>query len=494
MSRLAFFRLTSLSFLCLNFSILAFAFPQNSQDATLPTILIDGYFEDWQGRAPLFVQTPADVSPEKRYLAGLWATDDADYLYLKLAFSNRVLLQENNRITLYIDTDDEPQTGKEAGAIGAEVAFTFGQRQGWMLIGEDSLSMEYEALGLVAAPATFADTFELALQWNASPELERLHFGNGPFRLLIRDEETGSMMPAVRYQPLRQGRTPLKWPGLEKADNRHLRLVTHNVNRRHLQPDKRDAFTRVYRALQPDLLLLEEAYDGTAEEIRDYFLPALGPSPTGQWLAYKAGAEATVLITPFPVQEVVPLGNSAAYLLDLRPYYSGSLALVALSLPCCRQDSARQAEADQIMAFVRHWRKTSGNGGLVEGTPIVLAGDANLVGYPEQLAALMYGRIQDTLTYGPAFLPDWDNSSFADLCPQQLQRPLTFTWRGKGFFPSRLDYILYSDSVLGIGRNFVFDTVGLPESLLKRYDIREQDAPNTYKHQPVVADLILSNQ
>ena len=484
----------SFSALYLYFPILAFAFFQNSQDASLPAILIDGCFEDWQGRTPLFVQEQAAVSPEALRLSGLWAADDADYLYLKLVFNNNILLQENNRIILYLDCDDEPHTGKAIGDIGAEVAFAFGQRQGWMLVNGDSLSIEYEALGLVAAPATYTDTFELALQWNASPELERLHFGDGPLRLLIRDEDSGNAMPSVLYQPLRQGRAPLKWPGLEKADSRHLRLVTHNVNRHHLQPDKRDAFTRVYRALQPDLLLLEEAYDGTAEEIRDYFQPALGPSPTGLWLAYKAGAEATVLITPYPVHEIVPLGNSAAYLIDLRPNYPGSLALVALSLPCCRQDIARQAVADQIMAFVRHWRKGSVDGGLAEGTPIVLAGDANLVGYPEQLATLLYGRIQDSLAYGASFSPDWDGSPFTDLCPQQLQRPMTFTWRGKGFFPGRLDYIIYSDSALRIGRNFVFDTVGLPESLLKQYDIREQDAPNTYKHQPVVADLILYNQ
>jgi hypothetical protein len=126
-----------------------------------------------------------------------------------------------------------------------------------------------------------------------------------------------------------------------------------------------------------------------------------------------------------------------------------------------------------------------------EGTPIILAGDANLVGYRSQYHTLREGIIQDTLAYGPTFAPDWDSTALADLHPPQFQRPFTYTWRGDGFFPGRLDYVFYTDSVLGIGRRFVFDTVDLPAATLEKYQLRETDAPETYHHLPIVVDLIL---
>ncbi|MCB0638314.1 MAG: hypothetical protein KDC54_16910, partial [Lewinella sp.] len=156
-------------------------------------------------------------------------------------------------------------------------------------------------------------------------------------------------------------------------------------------------------------------------------------------------------------------------------------------------DSARQAEADQIMAFVRDLRTPGGAYDVSPGTPILLAGDANLVGYRSQYVTLLEGAIQDEKTYGPAFAPDWDDTALTDLHPPQFQRPFTFTWRGNGFFPGRLDYVFYTDSVLDIGRHFVFDTVGLPAATLARYKLREQDAPDTYKHFPLVVDLILED-
>ena len=95
--------------------------------------------------------------------------------------------------------------------------------------------------------------------------------------------------------------------------------------------------------------------------------------------------------------------------------------------------------------------------------------------------------------YGPSFAPDWDNTALADLHPLHFQRPHTFTWRGNSFFPGRLDYVFYTDSVLKIGRSFVFDTVELPLTTLEKYNLREMDAPNTYKHLPLVVDMVLKD-
>lgn len=453
-------------------------------DTLPPPILIDGRFDDWGETEPL-------VHKEQGLLRSLCLADDADYLFLKVELSSKANLQAGNHITLYLDMDDDPGTGLSKGALGAEAAFTFGERKGWIFSDGDTISIQYETLGLAAAPTMESTVFEIALGWSASEALKNLGFGTNPLRLSITGEASEEAALTATYAPQRLPRPKPISISLEKESPKHLRLVTHNVNRRHFHPEKRDAFSRVYQALQPDILLLQEAYEGTAREILDYFRMAIGPPLSGRWYAYKAGDEATVLLSPFPASSVIPLGNSAAYILDLSAPYSGQLVLIALSLPCCDLDDARQAEADMIMAFIDNLKNGKTLENIQVGTPIVLAGDANLVRKTEQYATLTEGRIQDTLAYGPGSPPDWDGTPFRDLLPYHLQKPMAFTWRGKGFFPGRMDFIFYSDSILKIGRNFVFDTVGLPDEALSRYNLREEDAPNTYKHQPVVADLIL---
>ncbi len=457
-------------------------------------LAIDGRFEDWAA-IPLIVD---DSKPEAVQgaidLLQLGIADNDEYLHFYLKVDQEILWQGENRITIYLDTDDDPSTGEEIGGIGADLSFTFGERRGQLLEGKDTLALEFQHLGLVGAPSTTSAHFEWAFSWGAKAEGGQMTLPKKPFRLVIVDEVGGDMLPdedGLRYIPTLKSRSPLPEVTFERQDSNHLRLLSHNVNRRHFHPEKKDAFTRVYQALSPDLLLLQEAYKGSADEILEYFQPALPPSRSGNWYAYRSGAEATVLLSPYPAKAVVPLGNSAAYLLQLPGHKEPQLALIALSMPCCRQDSARQAEADQILAFIRDLQTPGGTFNLPKGTPIMLAGDANLVGLKRQYHTLLEGSIQDETTYGKAFSPDWDSTPLKDLHPPHFQRPHTYTWRGNGFFPGRLDYVFYTDSVLKIGHHFVFDTVGLPKATLEKYNLQEMDAPNTYKHMPLVVDMVL---
>ncbi len=457
-------------------------------------LAIDGRFEEWTAMPLIVDNSKPEVIPGAIDLLQLGIADNREYLHFYLRVDQEILWQVGNRITFYLDTDDDSSTGKAIGGIGAEISFTFGERQGQLLVGKDTIPLEYQHLGLVGAPSMTSAHFEWALSWGALTEDGQVTLPKKPFRFVIVDEVGGDMLPdedGLRYIPTLKSQPPLPEATFERQDPTHLRLLSHNVNRRHFHPEKKDAFTRVYQALSPDLLLLQEAYTGSAEEILEYFQPALPPSRSGDWYAYKAGAEATVLLSPYPAKAVVPLGNSAAYLLQLPGDKESQLALIALSMPCCRQDSARQAEADQILAFIRDLQTPGGTFNVPKDTPIMLAGDANLVGLKRQHHTLVEGSIQDETTYGKAFSPDWDSTTLKDLHPPHFQRPHTYTWRGNGFFPGRLDYIFYTDSVLKIGHHFVFDTVGLPKAILDRYNLREMDAPDTYKHMPLVVDMIL---
>lgn len=455
-------------------------------------IRIDGYFEDWEN-IPVAVEDFGD-QPDGTDLLQLKVANDREHLYFYLQVNTEILWQEQNQIRLYVDTDKDSSTGIKINGIGAEITFTFGERSGQLIHQMDTIPLEYQHLGLIGAPSMYTDQFEWALSREVQTEAGIKPLAGRSFRLVMINEANGDAIPDQQgylYKAKRSSRYRVPAIDLELTDPGHLRLVSHNVNKRHFHPEKKDAFTRIYQALAPDFLLLEEAYEGTAEEILDYFRPALGDSRSVQWYAYKAGAEATVLLSPYPANEVIPLGNSAAYLLRLPGKAKTQLALIALSMPCCRQDSARQAEADQIMAFVKDLRTPGGEFDLPPRTPIILAGDANLVGFQQQYYTLLTGAIQDNALYGPAFAPDWDETDLMDLHPKHLQRPSSYTWRGNSFFPGRLDYFFYTDSVLKVARHFVFDTVDLPKATLDRYQLKETDAPNTYKHLPLVMDMIL---
>ncbi|MCB0639140.1 MAG: hypothetical protein KDC54_21065, partial [Lewinella sp.] len=221
-----------------------------------PGIIIDGRFDDWS-EVPLVVDDPAgDGAPAATDLLQLRVADDATYLYFYLQLNEAMLWQEGNQLTLYLDTDDDPATGQAVGGIGAEVSFTFGARTGQLLDGADTIPLAYQHLGLAGAPSTYAAQFEWALAWDARTEDGRRSLSQGPFRLLIVDEAGGDRLPdagGLRYVPQLRPGSPIPEVDFERADPSHLRLVSHNVNRRHLHPDKKDAFTRIYRALQPDL-------------------------------------------------------------------------------------------------------------------------------------------------------------------------------------------------------------------------------------------------
>ena len=87
-------------------------------------------------------------------------------------------------------------------------------------------------------------------------------------------------------------------------------------------------------------------------------------------------------------------------------------------LSCCGNDAARQDQVDEMMAWI-----VQNEGNLTVNTPIVYAGDLNLVGYAQQLETLLEGNIVQTQTYGQGGMPDWDGTAWADALPSSHISP-----------------------------------------------------------------------
>jgi len=72
--------------------------------------------------------------------------------------------------------------------------------------------------------------------------------------------------------------------------------------------------------------------------------------------------------------------------------------------------------------------------------------------------------------------------------------PSTFTWynEGSSFSPGRLDYVVYSNSVMSAENSYALFTNALPEDSLSLYNLQSNDVTSVADHLPVIVDFALS--
>lgn len=459
---------------------LALTLPCLTQGQT--RIQLDGRFEDWAGVAPASGGSSLRI------------TNDEHRLLMSLELDREILIQDGNQLELVVDADGDPATGCRAGGLGAELIWRFGERRGSLCSEEGKIDIRHQALGLMTAPTVSSDRFEVALDRSAAPGDERLFTGD---RIAVRFSGEGVRGGPADYQ-FRDRPLPSVAPlPFEKVDPAALRLLSHNLNGR-LLSSRPEVFARVYGAIGADLHLFQEIRRTPPERI-EKMLRAWVPALREQRLYSAAagldgsrGRDTNVLVSTLPILESRHLGGSGVFQLAFDPSAGSQLLIVILSLPCCTNHAERDDEIDQINAFVRESKAGRGPMPLPDGTPIILMGDANLVGAASQSARLLDGTISNPAVHGPSSAPDWDGTGFRDALPRHLLAPLTFTWNGierGGFSPGRLDYVIYSDSVLELHNAFVLHTPEMPPEALVQFGLRAGDTPALSHHLPVVADV-----
>lgn len=468
------------------------AFGQTQSRAT--RISTDGSFADWRNVQRVHRDRLRDNAGRLDFRR-LWITNDEESLHVRIEVGAEIIIQDDNELTIYLDVDDNPSTGLSYRGIGAELRWTFGARQGVLfMVGGDSATLEYQHIGLITAPTVSSKEFEIVFSRTAEPVPGELLFPGPTIRVAFADGPGGDVLPndsgGVRYTFSYDSLPPVLEIDLAKQNPNHLRVMAFNPNNGMFRPDRAAANRRVFGAIGPDLLVLTEIRDHTSQEAMELVAPLI-PSPrTGVWYHAKAGAEANVVVSPFPVLRTLPLGNSAAFFLDAAEAYDTQLLVISLSAPSGRQNAERQHEFDMIASFVRDAKSPGGQLDLEPNTPMVLIGDANLVGFAQQRRTLLSGDIVNTDEFGLAAAPDWDGSRLADLIPRHTHRPVTFTWYGDSFSPGRLDHVIYSDAVLDVANRFVLFTAEMPDAALMRYGLQRDDTRLLGNHLPVVADFV----
>lgn len=458
-------------------------------------ILVDGLFSDWEYLDPVYTDPGGDQTSGDIDFGRLWIANDENWLHVCLEVGGEINLQGDNRITIFLDTDNDAATGQQWHGIGAELGWTFGNRIGFFVAETFSFDIRHDRIGLVSAPTFTGTRFEFAFEIDATPVGPYPLFQGDTIGVVIADSEGGDVIPdvgeSVVYAFDDTPLVPVVPVSLRKRDESQVRFLTYNVLFDGIfDPDKRRSFDRILNAIGPDIIGFQEIYNHSAEETRDL---VAGMLPwKGEWYGSKAGPD-IITVSNYPITGTYPIGANGAFLIDLGDEYNSEVLFVVAHPPCCDNDEGRQVEVDAMMAFVRDAKSGAGALDLPAGTPIVILGDMNFVGDRRQLNTVLTGEIVNTGTYGAWFRPDWDETDLADVRPLHTNSPLTMTWRDEAssYWPGRLDFVVYTDAVLDIGNNFVLSTGEMHEDTLAAYGLLESDTAVASDHLPVVSDFTI---
>lgn len=460
-------------------------------------IYLDGEFTDWHHLSPLYQDQIGDQEPGHLDFGKIWMTNDSYSLYLRIEVGTEINLQNDNDLALFVDTDGDPTSGKYVNGIGADLIYEFGKRHGVFFSETDTIHISHSAIGLVTFPTVTSNQFEIAIKRSSMPDNRTQLFRGKGIRLLIMEETVGGdVLPdkpgGVKYM-FREKVPRQKAPvSIKKRDPGSIRVMTNNaLSDGMFKPGQFAAISKIIRAVQPEIVTFQEIYNYDAEAVLQQ-IEKIIPSTDGQpWYSMKGGRD-IVVISRFPIEAGTSIDGNGAFLIDVSRWFKSKLLLIGAHLPCCGNNEGRRNEIDALMMFLRQSKDGQGGIPLAENTPIILLGDLNLVGDSQQLRTLLTGDIQDTVRFGPKMIPDWDGSGFADLMPYCTNVPFSFTWYdpNASFGPGRLDFMIYSDSVIEPVKKFVLFTPALPADSLTKYDLSADDALNASDHLPVVADFV----
>ena len=477
-------------------------------------IILDEEFSDWESISILHSDPIGDQITGIIDFQKFWITNDKDYIFLSLEVDGEINFQNDQNITIYMDLDNDSSTGKSFGGIGAELVYDFGEKEGkyWYDNGR-SMTIWHSSVGFVSSPTVTSRRFEYVFDLN-TVLIGNPIFSSETIKVILKDHGAGSdQLPdgngGVVYNFTSEPMLDLPQFSILKENENYLRILSYNVERDSLWNNKRaDAYKRIFTAVNPDIIAFQEIYEHSSQETVDR-VEELFPSPEGKvWYHAKRGYD-LILLSRFPIKSsytVNPVDdtqNSAAHLIDLRPKYDSDLFYLNAHPKCCggvdgngvENDVRRQRQADAQMAFVRDAKADGGLLTLAEETPIIISGDMNYVGKRHQPITIVTGDISDNSTYGPDFHPDWNQRPFIDSKVLTCNMPLTFTWYNfSGYYPAgRLDYVVYSSSVLKEVNGYSLFTKTLTAEELSESGLKSSDALTASDHLPVVVDFELKN-
>ena len=395
-----------------------------------------------------------------------------------------------SEIIIQIDADNNPDTGYYVQGIGSE----YGIRCLEKYVYDNTYSgNNTEPLSFVqfrALPSITSDEFEIAIGRHPSSE----PIFNDTIAIVIKEHHSNDFIPnegeILTFTFDDTYHEPVELIEINKEDPELLRVMAYNTLQNGLKDNNRiDRFIRIINAINPQIIGFNETGQTSEQDVYDVLDASLG----GTWYVLKHNPE-NITASRFPIVGTWDVHSKIqATLIDLDDEGPYMLFIVG-HLSCCGNDNSRQDQADRFIEFVLDAKTPGGEITISENTPIVFLGDMNLVGNSQQYYTIIEGDIQDTDTYGVGGLPDWDNSELEDVICRQTDKRMAYTWRhdNSEYPPGRLDFIFYTNSVMGTAKSFTLQTEIMSDERLGNYNLLWNDTKKASDHFPVVADFNLS--
>jgi len=464
-------------------------------------IALDGEFDDWEAVPALYKDESGDGGWTGIDLGIIKAAHDRDYLYLYFEVGEQIALGEDQFLALYLDTDNRLTTGYEYRGLGAELQWVFGQRGGKVFWPDGMTPVQFSDVGFRGGPTVTSDRFEVAFSRHSAVGGKKV-LSTGPMLIVFADHtwngegvEDGDSAPSLgtslRYfigedVPALPDPVPLT-----RAVGTRLRVVSWNsLYTGLLDPERAPHFRRILKAVDPDVICLQEAWNGieTAAVVNEWL-----PLDGSEWAVSEYGNQVT--LSRLPIEYGWPGGYELMpdNVLQTTVVAKGESRIIIFNahLAWGDQDEARQRQADAFIAYLRAMERGEGGIEVPEGTPFVFMGDLNLVGDAQQLSTLLTGDIQNEEEFGEDYAPDWDGTPLVAPVLLQTERRMGYTWRAQygSYWPGRLDYVLLPDSAVQFVGGFLLYTAAMSQEVLAKHGLHADDSPAASDHLPLVLDL-----
>jgi endonuclease/exonuclease/phosphatase family metal-dependent hydrolase len=465
--------------------LILFLFTSSLLFAQSLPIEIDGDFDDWQDATLIYEIDQVAPAPDGIHVRRVWAANDDRFMFLKIEVDREITLLENNPLILLIDSDNDTSTGYDPNNIGAELRWVFGNRQGTFYQSSNTHNIQFQHIRLRTAPTVTSNTFEIAIGRDTHPNGFTPLFQSDAITIHIQGGANAHATGTYTFDP-----DPVPAPEpipLTRFDDSDLRVLAFNAWSDKLFNDQfTDEYRRILEALDPDIIAFQEIWNHNAVQTAQRMEFLLPSGDDFQWHAVKLDP-GNVTVSKYPILESwhIQVNGSnqhrlTASLIDLQEEHNTNLMLVNIHLRCCaRGEENRWNEVAALANFIDDAREEGGLLQLPEGTPIVLAGDFNLVGSSGQLAAIKNDVI------------DWDGSGFERVRARQTEKRMHYTWRNDsgGFSPGKLDFIFYSGSSLILKNKYTLQVEEMSPEQRSLYGLQYGDTKTASDHLPHVADF-----
>lgn len=453
-------------------------------------IAVDGLYNDWNG-ADFSIEDSNDHNTLD--ITKVWVSNNDNSILLRIDTDKEFDLQDDQNLSIFIDADNDPNTGFSANGIGAEITYYFNNKDAYINYPSGTVRTNHHSIELIAIPTVTSNKFEIAIKRNITTNLGVMSMGD-KVTISISNGSTGDKVPSNpggfeysfgQKETFSDNYTFSKPQGTK-------RVLTYNVLRDGFDKlDQKSNLEAVIKSLNPDIIAFQEIYDIPVSQIRNFLNTAL-PNPSGRsWDAAKEGPDVMVFTRGIVEASDNIDGNGVFLLYDENGEHP--TLIYNVHLPCCDNDVSRQNEIDKIMSVIRDKEMSSLiNFSYPEDTPLIITGDFNMVGKSQNYKSLIEGDIVNQTSFGNDFKPDWDGTNLEDANPYVTGYPSNYTWRNDNgsYNPGKLDFILYSGSVMTKKNGFVLDTEYLPQEELNELGLIRSSTGRASDHLPVVVDFI----